>query len=108
MPDIISGSPNDTNPAARPTLTEAAEQLLATPSLRMRLLDAARSLAQAVAGFKALGRKREAAERAARLQDGIRAENSHLLHDADTDAMTRPFPYMRKGTTARAASGRAA
>jgi hypothetical protein len=29
---------------------------------------------------------------------GELAEYSHLLHDADEDAVTRPFVYLRKGT----------
>jgi len=30
---------------------------------------------------------------------GELAEYSHLLHDADEDASTRPFVYLKKGTT---------
>jgi hypothetical protein len=42
---------------------------------------------------------------AARLRSGIRAENAHLLYDADADAVTRPFTYLGKGISARLIDG---
>ncbi|MEU5900658.1 hypothetical protein [Streptomyces venezuelae] len=41
------------------------------------------------------------AEFATPAPEGLRAEYSHLLHDADADAVTRPFVDLRKGTTWR-------
>ncbi|MFE2850643.1 hypothetical protein ACFXJO_05845 [Streptomyces lavendulae] len=46
-----------------------------------------------------------AADEAERLRQGLLAEYSHLLHDADSDAVTRPFPYLRRGISARLIDG---
>jgi hypothetical protein len=42
--------------------------------------------------------RRKAACQASRpMSEGERAEFSHLLHDADPDSVTRPFPDLVKG-----------
>lgn len=60
-------------------------------------------LAQLTADLQMLALKREAAAEITR--DGIRAEIAHLLYDADSDSVTRPFPYLRKGISARLIDG---
>lgn len=42
---------------------------------------------------------------AARIRLGMRAEYGHILHDADPDAFTRPFPDLCKGIPARLIDG---
>ncbi|MFE2164817.1 hypothetical protein ACFXB3_07055 [Streptomyces sp. NPDC059447] len=58
-------------------------------------------LHQLDADLQFLRLKREAAEQEARIRDGIRAEIAHLMCDADPGASTKPFPYLRKGISAR-------
>lgn len=40
-----------------------------------------------------------------RSRGSMPAEYVHLLCDADSDAVTRPFPYLRKGISARLIDG---
>ncbi|MER6778407.1 MULTISPECIES: hypothetical protein [unclassified Streptomyces] len=85
MADLL---PIDTASPARAELTPAGIARLNVP------------LAQLDLDLQALRLKRET-EREARIRDGIRAEMAHLKYDADPDAFTRPFPYLRKGITTR-------
>lgn len=62
-------------------------------------------LAQLDADLQFLRLKREAADRDARIRRGLLGEYGHLLHDADPDAVTRPFPCIDKGTSARLIDG---
>lgn len=59
-------------------------------------------LAQLDADLQILRLKREAAER---IRAGLRAEYGHLLHDADADDLTHPFPDLCKGIPARLIDG---
>ena len=77
---------------------------MTTPTPDIARLDV--PLAQLDADLQFLRLKREAAAKeAARIRAGLRAEYGHLLHDADADATTRPFPDLCKGTPARLIDG---
>jgi hypothetical protein len=110
VPDIL---PIDTGSPARAELTpdpapgrarldaRTAAEAEATHWRRLGLAEPDKaSLAQLDADLQSLRLKRET-EREARIRDGIRAEMAHLKYDADPDAVTRPFPYLRKGVSAR-------
>lgn len=82
----------DTLPAD--TTPQAVANLAPAPASDMVRLDADLAL------FR-LKREAAEAEREARIRDGIRAEIAHLKCDADPNAATRPFPYLRKGVSPR-------
>ncbi|MEU7066951.1 hypothetical protein [Streptomyces sp. NPDC046161] len=88
----------DTLPIDTTSMAQAELPPAPTPSIAR--LDV--PLAQLDADLQSLRLKRETAEC---LRAGRLAEYSHLLHDADPDASTRPFPDLSKGIPARLLDG---